>query len=286
MKKSVAVAKHADTKKKFSPATNSILRARNEPKRQLGSLRGMINSIRRDGGTPSVDSISTQLSTHTAQRAPVLLGLQQTHGNRYVQRVVAGIQAKLAVGQPGDIYEQEADRVAGAVMRMPNLNVQRQANDTKEKLPIHAKTITPIRTLKVQRQKVEGEEELKKKKKEVELKKKKKEVEEEEKKLQTKELPGHVPEVTPRLESGIHGLKGGGQPLPESVRDYYEPRFGYDFGQVRIHHDETETAHALKARAFTVGQDIVFGSGQYSPRSAEGRKLLAHELTHTIQQSK
>ena len=112
---------------------------------------------------------------------------------------------------------QEADRVVGAVMQMPNPKVQRQANDTKEKLPIHAKTITPIRTLEVQRQKVEGEEELKKKK------------------LQTKELPGHVPEVTPGLESGIHGLKGGGQPLPESVRDYYEPRFGYDFGQVRIH---------------------------------------------------
>ena len=60
----------------------------------------MINIIRHDGGTPSVDSISTQLSMHTAQRAPVLLGLQQTHGNRYVQRVAAGIQAKLKVGQP------------------------------------------------------------------------------------------------------------------------------------------------------------------------------------------
>ena len=72
----------------------------------------MINIIRHDGGTPSVDSISTQLSTHTAQRAPVLLGLQQTHGNRYAQRVVTGIQAKLKVGQPGDIYEQEVDQVA------------------------------------------------------------------------------------------------------------------------------------------------------------------------------
>ena len=58
---------------------------------------------------------------------------------------------------------QEADRVVGAVMQMPNPKVQRQVNDTKEKLPIHAKTITPIRTLKVQRQKVEGEEEFFKK---------------------------------------------------------------------------------------------------------------------------
>ena len=60
-------------------------------------------------------------------------------------------------------YEREADRVAGAVMQMPNPKVQRQANDKKEKLPIHAKTITPIRILKVQRQKVEGEEEFLKK---------------------------------------------------------------------------------------------------------------------------
>jgi hypothetical protein len=108
---------------------------------QLGSLRGVIDTIRRGDGTPSVESIATELSgMHTAQRAPVLLALQHTHGNRYVQRVVAGIQAKLKVGQPGNIYEQEADRVADAVMRMPNLNVQREANDKKEKLPIQVKT--------------------------------------------------------------------------------------------------------------------------------------------------
>jgi hypothetical protein len=165
MKESVAIAKETDAKKEFLPAkiNNTIHRLRNEPERQLGSLRDVIANIRRNSGTPSVESIATELSTHTAQRAPVLLGLPQTHANRYVQRVVAGIQAKLAVGHPGDIYEREADRVAGAVMQMPNPKVQRQANDTKEKLPIHAKAITPIRTRKVQRQKVEGEEELKKK---------------------------------------------------------------------------------------------------------------------------
>ena len=155
-----------DATKEFSPTRSdkNIHSLRNKPEMQLGSLGGVIGSIRRDGGTPSVDSIATHLGgMHTAQRAPVLLGLQQTHGNRYVQRVVTGIQAKLKVGQPGDIYEQEVDRVADAVMRMPNLNVQRQVNETKEKLPIQVKTITPIRTLKVQRQKVEGEEEFLKK---------------------------------------------------------------------------------------------------------------------------
>jgi hypothetical protein len=80
---------------------------------QLGSLRDVIGNIRCDGGKPSADSIATHLSSmHTAQRTPALLALQQTHGNRYVQRVVTGIQAKLKVGQPGDIYEQEVDQVA------------------------------------------------------------------------------------------------------------------------------------------------------------------------------
>nr|QNO51327.1 hypothetical protein HDBBLJII_00024 [Methanosarcinales archaeon ANME-1 ERB6] len=65
----------------------------------------MLDAIRRDGGKPSVESIATHLSgMHTAQRAPALLALQQTHGNRYVQRVVSMIQAKLKVGQPGNSY--------------------------------------------------------------------------------------------------------------------------------------------------------------------------------------
>jgi hypothetical protein len=72
---------------------------------------------------------------YTAQRAPVLLALQQTYGNRYVQRVVTGIQAKLRIGKPWDIYEQEADRVADAVMRMPEPCVQRQ--------PVEEETIPP-----------------------------------------------------------------------------------------------------------------------------------------------
>ena len=119
----------------FSPTKSdkSIHRVRNEPERQLGSLRGVIDSIRSDGGTPSVDSIATELSgMPSVQRASVLLALQQTHGNRYVQRVVTGIQAKLAVGQSGDIYEQEADRVPEQVMRMPEPQVQRQLEEEEE----------------------------------------------------------------------------------------------------------------------------------------------------------
>ena len=104
MKESVAIAKEADMKKGVSPTRSdkNIQGLRNEPERQLGSLRGVIDNIRSDSGTPSVESIATHISSmHTEERAPALLALQRTHGNRYVQRVVAGIQAKLTVGQPG-----------------------------------------------------------------------------------------------------------------------------------------------------------------------------------------
>jgi len=93
-----------DAKKESSPTMSdkNIQGLQNEPERQLSSLRDVIDTIRRDGDKLSVESIATHLSgMHTAQRAPALLALQRTHGNRYVQRVVSGIQAKLKVGQPG-----------------------------------------------------------------------------------------------------------------------------------------------------------------------------------------
>jgi hypothetical protein len=165
MKESVALAKEADAKKGVSPTRSdkSIRRVRNEPERQLGSLRDVIANIRRDGGTPSVENIATELSsTHTTQRASTLLALQRTHGNQYVQRVVSGIQAKLEVGQPGDIYEQEADRVADRVMRMPEPEVQREVGEEemKEEELIQTKSLSDQITPLMQRQPIEEEEEL------------------------------------------------------------------------------------------------------------------------------
>lgn len=78
----------------------------------------------------------------------------------------------------------------------------------------------------------------------------------------------------------------GGRPLPQSVRDRFEPRLGYGFGQVRVHAGAraAEAARAVNARAYTVGQDVVFGNGHYRPGTPDGDKLLAHELTHVVQQ--
>jgi hypothetical protein len=98
--------------------------------------------------------------------------------------------------------------------------------------------------------------------------------------------PNTSPTLSPALASRIHGLRGGGTPLPGPVRGLLEPRFGHDFGRVRIHRDSSAAALAerVNARAFTLGRDVVFGTGQYDTGSRAGLRLLAHELTHVVQQ--
>jgi hypothetical protein len=91
------------------------------------------------------------------------------------------------------------------------------------------------------------------------------------------------------LEPAVRSLEGGGQPLPGAIRRYMEPRFGRDFSSVRVHTDgpASDLARRVNARAFTNGRNIVFASGEYAPPgSAEGHRLLAHELTHVIQQGR
>src|SRR5262249_24053237 len=82
-------------------------------------------------------------------------------------------------------------------------------------------------------------------------------------------------------------LRSSGRPLDAATREFMEPRFGHDFSGVRVHTDSqaAESARAVNALAYTVGRDVVFGSGQYAPGMTAGRKLLAHELAHTIQQA-
>jgi len=186
------------------------------------------------------------------------------------------IQAKLTIGQPNDKYEQEADRVADQVMRTPedarpggrmpaNDTVQRSCSSCMEEenslqtKPLYTQ-ISPI----IQRQTIEEEEEF----------------------IQTKKAESVTPELAPTISSGIQSLQGGGRPLSGSERTFFEPRFEADFSNVRVHND-TRAAYisrSVNARAFTSGQNVVFGAGEYSTGSLAGRKLLAHELTHVIQQ--
>jgi hypothetical protein len=187
-----------------------------------------------------------------------------------VQRVVARIQAKLVVGQPGDKYEQEADRVADEVMRIPESQVQRQPEEEEEEGLLQTKPLAEQITPLVQRQ-VEPEKE-----------------EEDEELIQAKIARDVPPEVTPATSSGIQSLQGGGRSLSESERSFFEPRFGADFSSVRVHDDTRAAgiAQSVNARAFTLGRDVVFGAGEYSPDEMTGKKLFAHELTHVVQQRK
>ena len=110
--------------------------------------------------------------------------------------------------------------------------------------------------------------------------------EEEKKKLQRKESNQQSVSVNESLAGYIGGLKSGGKPLSKELRNFYEPRFGYDFSNVRIHDDATasQSAKSINALAYTHANNIVFSSGQYSPQTYAGKKLLGHELTHVVQQ--
>ena len=198
--------------------------------------------------TPSAGKMRPGVSPGMDMGSPVeqVLHLQRTIGNRAVTRLVesGALQARLRVGAPNDIYEQEAERIADQVMGMQE----------GESAPAPAASPSPGR--------------------------------QEEEPIQARASDTGTPEVTPDLESSINALKSGGQPLPASSRAFFEPRFGADFSRVRLHTDTNaaQTAQALNARAFTTEKDIVLGSGQYSPGTSSGKHLLAHELTHVLQQ--
>ncbi len=204
----------------------------------------------------------------------------------------AGIQPKLVVSTPSDPYEREADRIAEQVMRMPEPQLQRTCAcggkcprcRTKQPDQDHESLQTKVvqRTATgmeqpfwiqrlyenqfVQRQPIADEKDM----------------------LQLREQSGRTPQLkSADIESRINNLRGGGRPLGAATRSFFESRFGKDFSNVRVHNDAgaANIANAVHARAFTVDNTIVFGSGQYRPESSEGRRLLGHELVHTLQQN-
>ncbi len=174
-------------------------------------------------------------------------------------------QAKLTVGEPGDQYEQEADRVAHRVMSMPNTAVQpemTQQEQTQEEVQTKplATAITPF----VQRESVLGEEEI-------------------QTKPSLQRASNGSLQAGENIESRLNSSKGGGSPLANEVRGFMEPRFGADFSQVRVHTDgaAVEMNQNLQAQAFTHGSDVYFGQG----KSPANNELMAHELTHVVQQT-
>ncbi|MEB2309374.1 MAG: DUF4157 domain-containing protein [Candidatus Brocadiaceae bacterium] len=186
------------------------------------------------------------------------------------------VQMKMAVNKPGDKFEQEADKMAGKVMRMPSPASTEKKNlgQTDEKLQKKEKE----KEEKIQRAAIPEEKAPKKEEEKIQK------VAASEEKLQ-RDGSG-APLLTGNTQSAIQGKTTGGQPLSSDVRNFMEPRFNADFSNVRIHNDAESVglSNQLSARAFTYQNHIFFSRDQYQPGTSEGRQLLAHELTHTIQQ--
>jgi len=241
------------------------------------------------------------------------------------------VQPKLTVGEPNNKYEQQADRVADTVMRMPEPDLQGRPEDSNkagnhkiiQTKPL-AEQITPLiqrqstveeddeeplqTKLLIQRQEQpenEDKEEIAQAKSIVQrqtddekegeepvqtkllIQKQAQTEDDEDSPLQAKTANSKTPKVNSEQEDYIKSIRGQGQPLSGGERDFFETRFGHNFGRVRIHSDDraAKAARQIKAQAFTVGNDIFFAANRYQPNTKTGRQLLAHELTHTVQQT-
>lgn len=208
------------------------------------------------------------------------------------------IQPKLKIGSPDDKYEQEADQIADMVVQNTNddkvfignssfFASQNHSDKTREK-PI-AETFSPL----AQRQKEEEELQMNRiQRQEEEEELQMQPMEDEKLQLQTEEeeiqmSAENVADVGSLIESGINGSSGNGNKMDEATRIQMEAGFGTNFGNVNIHTDSAaiQMSRQLHAHAFTHGNDIFFNKGKYSPETSEGKRLLAHELAHTLQQN-
>ena len=177
------------------------------------------------------------------------------------------IQPKLTIEKPGDKYEQEADAVAEKVVNSPlSLKADIQT-PPEEKEHIQTKPILQLHEgegpnqINIQKQEGEKNEPLQ----------------------TTADNDGAVPA---NISSSISDTKGSGSPLPHETRLFMENRIGYDFEKVKIHTDSNAAKmnQIFDSHAFTNEKNIYFNKEKYSPHTTEGKKLLAHELTHTVQQ--
>jgi hypothetical protein len=175
-------------------------------------------------------------------------------GNQALQRLLQAhaIQAKLHMSQPNDPFEQEADRIAHQVMHMP-------AREQATPCAACASGASPC-------PKCSDRESVR---------------------IASKTGAASSDHAVSTDNEHLALGLGQGRPLDAAARAYFEPRFGYDFSAVRVYTDANAAASAqsLNALAYTAGHRVVFGAGRYAPQGSVGRALLAHELTHVMQQS-
>ena len=182
------------------------------------------------------------------------------------------VQAKLKIGAPNDRFEKEAERVADQVMHMPYSRPDMKSSPSSFNGPkvVQRKCATCAGGGIC----ANCEEELRR------------QPTEEEDGPCADPKSGRIPILSPHFKAQIDSLRAGGQSLDPATRAFMETRFGHDFGHVHVHDDShaAASAQAVNAHAYTVGNHIVFNTGAYAPSTLNGRQLLAHELTHVIQQ--
>jgi hypothetical protein len=188
------------------------------------------------------------------------------------------LQCKLSIGATDDPLEQEAETIADKVMRMPAVPLFQKTSSASllqmERVPEGR-----------MRQRGAGGEVIRRKCSQCE-----------EEKLQRKSLVSYIQRkessagtvASEHVTEKINASRGGGRNLDGTTQSFMQNRFGADFSQVKIHTgtEAIQMNRELNAKAFTVGNDIYFNEGQYNPDSRDGKHLLAHELTHTVQQEK
>ena len=188
---------------------------------------------------------------------------------------LSALQGKLTIGEPGDKYEQEADEVAAQVVQRINAREippesPLETIQRKSAIPIlggvQRESVEEMRRKEVQNW-IEGSSEFSRR-------------------IQRQIIEGSKPNIQADFEQNLNRAKGGGSPLDKAFRAKVEPAMGADFSDVKVHSDleADNLSKAIQAKAFTTGKDIFFRQGEYEPGSRGGQELLAHELTHVVQQ--
>lgn len=201
------------------------------------------------------DPIAKLAQSPTNQPAATIgVSTTQTPSQKEIDKLTfqnTSFQCKLEIGSPDDPLEQEADAMADTIMRMPEQNfIQRKCSDCKEEddRKINRKPLASF--------------------------------------IQRKES-GSPTEAPDSITNQINANKGKGSGMDDHTHSFMQKRFETDFSDVKIHteNESVQMNRELNAKAFTVGNDIYFNEGQYNPDSSEGKHLLAHELTHVVQQT-
>ncbi len=231
-----------------------------------GSSANLMPEIGPAFNGPTVEAQADMLNRlPTVQGQTVAKKIGETQGNRHLQRVMTSlkdtpVQTKLSVSEPGDEYELEADQVAEQVMKMPAPATPppppTDGDDGAGEDPRNHNRPASLNRY-VQRTAA----------------------------MRSSDGIGGN-EVDAGVESRIQNMQRGGTPMPQTERDFFESRMGVDLGNVKIHNDSeaAATSEKLNAQAYTVGSNIAFGAGKYAPGTTAGRRLMAHELTHVVQQ--